>query len=191
MIWRLGKMLPLAALGVALACLAAPAKAAPVNVPLYATVTGILATTDIALGDVGQGSLTYDDSIATGGGGYNRYQITDLSITFPDATAPGGTRTFAPTSFGINDRIFFTDPGGVFAGVTLDSAMFPDAWGLTGLEYGGLRSPNQLGFNFLNGDVQGVVGTLSEVPLPAAAWLFLGGLAALAGVRQRRRAQQA
>lgn len=116
----------------------------------------------------------------------------DLSITLDDASALAGDIIYSEPGAGFDGTLqasrFITDGAELLFSVGFDESSL---WGTLVLATLELTSANPSGtMVFDDGALLDVtLDAVKPIPLPAAAWLLISGMAALAGVRTMRREQ--
>ena len=112
------------------------------------------------------------------------YQFTDFDLSLQDENALDQSWIFNGSfvNSGLNGPLV---NGRTVSDVQLIFSAWGDTGGLTSsqLPQFSLVDPSRFAISFERQLAPGSIGSLSAVPLPAAAWLFISGLGALVGLR--------
>lgn len=161
---------------------AGPSAAAPVTLPLFGMITEVNDPgLTVAVSDGVMGALTYDDA-SVAPVGVSDLPVSSLILEFPD----GLTLTEADDDFGAPILSFVDgEPSGLLMSVSGLMPFGAPTATTTSVDF--VTGGGDLTFLFTESSSGATVvaGELQVVPLPAAAPLFLAGLAGL-GVLVRR-----
>ncbi|MEO1090947.1 MAG: VPLPA-CTERM sorting domain-containing protein [Pseudomonadota bacterium] len=163
---------------VALAAItAAEAKTLPVEGELFFVSGGSVLVTL-------EGTVEIDETLLTGSG-FESLPVLDGSGT-AELTAAAGPLE-GSYSFGLADFLFLLDPEVTFQGGQPVSLSFDALGELSGVAFSAV-APGDGSIQIFDdsGSLTAVAeGSLNVVPLPAAGWMFVAGLAAIVWLRRR------